>query len=324
MNLEAQGEGSDLEIPNLTSLSFGSGSAEGANSSLMATDGGQVDAGRLTAIVGVTLTLSDTSSIALGKVNNVDDSSVIVQAGAVLSLPWLMSYQAIGFTSLDATGADSELDLPNLTSMTDTSYSTTVEADNGGEVILSSLASLTANVDLEAEGQGSDLKIPNLSRFILGSGFAFGGSSLLSENGGEIDSGSLTTINGVTLTLSDTSSMSLGEITNIDDSSVIVHGGAMLSLSGVTGYQSSGFTNLEATGSGSELDLPNLTSITDTSFRSTVEADNGGTVKIASLANLTANVNLEAQGQGSVLNIPDLVTFSVGSGFAVGEAALWP
>src|SRR5208337_4924208 len=132
----------------------------------------------------------------------------------------------------------------------------------------------------------------------------------------------LTTLNGVSVTVSDTASISLGQISNINGSSVIVQAGAVLSLAGVTSYQAPGFVTLEATGAGSELDLPNLTSVSDTSYSDAIQALDGGTVNLISLASMTANVNLEAQGQGSVLNIPALVSFTVGSGFIGGGASL--
>lgn len=321
VNLESQGQGSVLKIPALVGYNVASAYPPDGPA-LTAKDGGVIDSGSLTTVTGVIVTLSDTSRISLGQISNIDDSNVIVQDGAVLSLPEVKTDQTPGFATLEATGTGSELDLVNLTSITVASFSDTVEAESGGTVNLAGLVNLTTNVNLEAQGQGSILKIPDLVAFSSGQVYADDGPSLTAQDGGVIDSGSLTTINGVTLTLSDTSSISLGKLSNIDDSSVILQAGAMLSLPGVTSYQAPGSGILEATGTGSVLDLPNLTSVTDGSFRDTVEADNGGTVNLSGLTTLTANMNLEALGQRSILNIPKLMTFSVGSVFAAGGASL--
>ena len=323
MNLEAQGSNSVLDIPALVSLPTAVAYADANNSSLTAEEGGQIDSGSLKTLNGVSVTLSDTASITLGQVSDIDDSSVIVEGGAHLSLPMVTSYQGAGFVTLEATGAGSELDLLNLTNISDTTYSDTIEALDGGTVKLASLASMTANMNLVAQGNNSVLDIPALVSFTYGSGYAdANNSSLTAEDGGQIDSGSLKTLNGVSVTLSDTASISLGQVSDIDDSSVIVEAGAKLSLPMVTRYQGAGFVTLEATGTGSELDLLNLKSVSDTSYSDTIEALDGGTVKVTSLASITANENLEAQGSGSVLDIPELASFSVGSAFAVGGSSI--
>ena len=124
-------------------------------------------------------------------------------------------------TTLEANGADSELDLADLTSITDTSYSDTIEVLDGGTVNLSSLTTMTANVDLEAQGSGSELNISELTRFAA-SGSSVDDAFLTAEDGAAVDSGRLTTLNGLTLTISDTASISLGQLEDINTSSVVI------------------------------------------------------------------------------------------------------
>jgi YD repeat-containing protein len=321
VNLEADGRSSMLNVPNLASFSVFLAEGLYFNSwagGLSATQGGQIDAGSLTALTGATLTLSDTATISLGQVSDIDNCSVIAEGGATLSLPGVTSYQAPGNTTLEATGAGSMLDLPNLTTFTATPYSDTVEAVNGGTVNLLGLASLTADVNLEADGSGSVLNIPNLASFsvftVNGGYINSGAGGLSATQGGQIDAGSLTALNAATLTLSDTATISLGQLSNIDNCSVIAEGGATLSLPGVTSYQAPGNTTLEATGAGSALDLPNLTTFTAASYPDTVEALGGGTVNLPGLVSLTAYVNLEADGSGSQVNLPALTSFTGGHG----------
>ncbi len=218
----------------------------------------------------VTLTVTGTTTVT--------GASLSAEGGATLSMPNLTSYQGSGFVALEATGAQSELDLPNLTSVSDTSYSDAIQALDGGTVKLSSLASMTANEDLEAQGNGSVLNIPELTSFSVGSGFIAGGASLLAEAGAVIDSDNLTTLKGVTLTLSDTASISLGQISNIDGSSVFAESGASVSLPKVTSYGAPGFTTLEASRD-RKCTRPSERDQCHRHFlqRDTVEALNGGT-----------------------------------------------
>ncbi len=318
--LRSRGQGSLLNVPLLESFSVGSGSSVGV-SDLIATDDGQIDSPDLKSINGVTLTLSDTASISLGKITNIDDSSVIVQAGAVLSLPGVTSYSAPGFMSLEATGTGSVLDLPKLAAISNPGFvEDTIEALNDGTLVLSGLINLSANVNLEAMGQGSELNIPNLVTFQGVPGFAVGENEITSEGGGQINPGNLSTLEGMNLTIDSASSFPSDQITSftngtlnvaggvpgfadlsdIAGSNITVSNGAKLSLSLITGYAGSG-TTLEATGAGSVLDLSKLTSITGT------------------------NTTLEAAGTGSSVNIPNLTppsgtTITVGDGDSVGLA----
>ena len=54
---------------------------------------------------------------------------------------------------------------------------------------------MIANVDLEAQGSGSELNIPNLTRFAA-SGSSVNDALLTAEGGVAVDSPSLTSLNG--------------------------------------------------------------------------------------------------------------------------------
>ncbi len=271
--------------------------------------GGSLEANGL----GVSLTVTGAVTVS--------SASLYAEGGATLAIPGLNNYAAPGFTTLEATGSGSVLDLSGLTSISDGSYQDTVEAISGGTVNLNSLATLAANLTLEAEYSGSVLNLPDLTSFTVGSAFAVGGADLLAENGAAVDCPQLEALNTVSLTVSDTASVSLGSVTNIDGSSVTAENGATVSLPGVTSYSSPGLTTLEATGTNSVLNLSKLSTISDTGYQTDIESLSGGTVNLNLLSTLVANVSLESQSSGSVLNIPDLMSFTVGSAFAVGGAA---
>ncbi len=337
-NLDAEGTGSVFNAPVLTSFS-GSG--------LQATGAGQFTAPDLTTLASVTLTLDSTTGLATSQitsmtycridvsganpnfagVTDLDASSVTASGGATLSFPGVTSYVANGSEStLEATGTGSTLTFANLTSLADNSYSDTIYAASGGTVNLSSLASIAANFNLDAEGTGSVFNAPVLT--------SFSGSGLQATGAGQFTAPDLTTLAGVTLTLDSTTGLATSQITSmtycridvsgaspsfagvtdLDGSSVTASGGAMLSFPGVASYTANGTeSTLEATGTGSTLSLPNLTSLADNSYSDTIYAASGGTVNLSSLASIAANFNLDAEGTGSVFNAPVLTSFS-GSG----------
>jgi hypothetical protein len=181
--------------------------------------------------------------------------SLTASAGGTLSLPNLTSFSAPGSATLQATGSGSALDLPNLTSVTNTYFADTIQASSGGTVNLITLTTLAADVSFVVQGKGSTLNIPDLTSFSDGN--SSWGASLLAESGAAVEAGALTTLNGVTVTVSDTATMPLSQITNINSSSFIAEGGASVSLPGVTSYSASGNANLEAANGESVLSFPN-------------------------------------------------------------------
>ena len=364
--LEATGAGSVLSLPNLTSLADNSYqdnieaisggtvnlpslAAITADFYLAALSGGQVAAPDLSTLAGVTLALDSAAglttsqiisltscainvsgaSLSFAGLTDIDASSVTASGGAMLSFPGVTSYTANGTEStLKATGAGSVLSLPNLTSLADNSYQDNIEAISGGTVNLPSLAAITANFYLAAQGTGAVLNIPVLTSFS-------GSAGLQATGGGQVAAPDLSTLAGVTLALDSAAglttsqiisltscainvsgaSLSFAGLTDIDASSVTASGGAMLSFPGVTSYTANGTeSTLKATGAGSVLSLPNLTSLADNSYQDNIEAISGGTVNLPSLAAITANFYLAAQGTGAVLNIPVLTSFSGSAG----------
>ena len=319
LTVEAENSGSKINLPDFKSFSIGSGFA-GGGANLLAENGAAIVCAQLETLNSVSLTESDTASISLGSVTNIDESSVTAENGATVSLPGVTSYSSSGAT-LDASGANSVLNLSTLSTVSDTGYQTDIESLAGGTVNLNQLSTLVANVALESESSGSTLNIPDLTSFTVGSAFAVGGATLLAENGATVSSPQLATLNGVSLILSDTATINLKSISKIDNSSVTAENGATVSLPGVTSYSSSGAT-LEASGANSVLNLSTLSTVSDTGYQTDIESLAGGTVNLNQLSTLVANVALESESSGSTLNIPDLTSFTVGSAFAVGGATL--
>ena len=266
-------------------------------------------------------------------------SNITVSGGGTLSLPGVTSYTGIpGTTTLEATGTGSVLTLANLTSVTQPTNNyqaqTNFEALAGGTVTLSALATInTGTVVLESDGTGSVLNVGALTSFTEANGWTF--SLLQASNGGTVHDGSLTSLSNVNLTLNASTAISTSQLTSyaggtitvnggspsfsglttFNGSSITVSGGGTVSLPGVTSYTGiPGTTVLEATGTGSTLTLPHLSSVTQptNNYQAQTEflALAGGTLNLPVLATInTGTVVLESDGTDSVLNLPNLATF---------------
>lgn len=102
--------------------------------------------------------------------------------------------------------------------------------------------------------------------------------------------------------------------TNIDRSTVIVSNGATLSLPNVTSYAQSINNNnryFRASGAGSVLNLPGITSLTDIGYWLYIQAQSGGRVNLPALATIIDSyVDMSADGNNSMLNLPAFTTFN--------------
>jgi hypothetical protein len=144
---------------------------------------------------------------------------------------------------------------------------------------------------------------------VSSSSFTVQSGTSQANNGLTISSGASLTATGAGTTFSATGT------TVIDNASLYAENGANLTLPGVSTdtIPSGGGITLQANGSGSVLDLPNLTTINDQSsnFFGTlnIQAQNGGQVQLPLLTSITSNntgITLDSEQSGSLLNLPML------------------
>ncbi|HEX3727966.1 MAG TPA: hypothetical protein VHV08_17060 [Pirellulales bacterium] len=254
---------------------------------------------------GITLTANGTTTAS--------DVSLSAAGGATLSLPHLASYSITTTpTSLAATGTGSSLSLPALTSLSTVSnISISVLASSGGHVTFATLSSVTiAPVDFYSNGAGSQIDMSALTTL---HGTAGGNDSAIEvQNGGTFLHGAITTLDRVDLKLDDSSSsLTFSALTSISNDNITVAGGGNLNLSSVTSYSNSaGYYTLEATGAGSTLSLPALTTLaTSGNNQVNIIALSGGHVTFAALTSVTTGpVYFESSGASSQIDVSALAT----------------
>jgi RHS repeat-associated protein len=218
VSLQVGGIGSQINLSGLTSLAVAISSNAAVNT------GGELLWSQLTSLNDVSVysdgTDADLASAwtsfthggltltghtyNLPALTDIDNSSLYVQYGASLALPNLVSYSETNYTTFEATGASSILNLSALTTLGTVSNNWIVEALAGGTVDLSGLPAIdepNANLVFSADGTNSVLKLPNVATF---SGSP--GTSMTVGNNADINTvaGTLTipqTASGVTLTV---------------------------------------------------------------------------------------------------------------------------
>lgn len=240
---------------------------------------------------GTTFTVSGTTSISA--------ASLSATGGADLSLPNLTNYinnNNSNSVVLDAIGSGSVLNLSNLIGFDDQyeAYGIiNVEASNGGSVVMSSVANIInqqfgfSPVNFISSGADSSINLSSLTSLVGPWGYSFPGdtqaNSISVTNGGSIIDPKLTNLNNVNVTVDGTGSLStdlwtnlsagqinieggaydLSSLTYADGSSFYVTSGATLDIPNLTNFGGSNADSpiFNASGSGSVLDLPSLSSV---------------------------------------------------------------
>ncbi len=286
----------------------------------------------------------------LSGLTDVDNSSLFAQGGGSLTLgnSNLTSYQHstyAGTITFEASGTGSTLSLPALTSVEMTAGNngnTNLEALGGGQLLLHALTTLSNSginaLAVKSDGSGSEVDISALTSFTTDNS----AGQLTVTNSGEVLDGDLTTMSGVNVSLDGTGTVatsqwasitsggitvtggtySLSGLTDVDNSSLYAQGGGSLTLgnSNLTGYQHSTFagtTTFEASGTGSTLSLPALTSVEMTAGNNgntNLDALGGGRLLLHALTTLSnSGINalaVESNGSNSEVDVSALTSFT--------------
>ncbi len=344
VSLGADGAGSVLNVPALTSYTAGSYAiAYGAgappisgpyNGTLSVTHGGTVLYGALTQLTGVNLTLDGTGTLAIGQWTAFANAFATI-SGGTYTFPNLANIDGSQFT----VSGGAQVSLPAVTSMAAgqfSSYGSEIDVSGGGQVSLPALTSIALG-GLSADGTGSTIDVPALTTFNGTSEislFVFQ-SFLRVTDGGTVLDGALTQLSNVYLTLDGTGTLAIGQWTaftnggtaitcgtetftnlaNIAGTGFDVSGGAQVSLPAVTSYPltfNGGGIDMDAIGSGSTLTLGALTSIVQGGSMLNLAAKDGGWLSLPVLTtiNTKSEANLEAYGTGSIVYVPALTTYN--------------
>ncbi|HEV3312010.1 MAG TPA: CARDB domain-containing protein, partial [Chloroflexota bacterium] len=278
-------------------------------------------------------------------------ASLYAQGGATLSLAKLTSYDnpTGSPTYLESTDAGSVLNLPALIGLGNVTGSLEIDASGGAQTLLPGLASIDTtsqavqNVDVDADGAGTEIDLSGLAEFNCqaGSLTVTSGATMLLNT-------SLTSLSGVNVTLDGTGTIAtdhwtsitdggltitggsypLTGLTDIDSSSLTASGGGSLTLAGVTSYADPlARTSFTATSVGSSLSLPALTDLDQLQSSLDLEASQGGQVVLPALALIntstsTGYVDVIADGPGTQIDLRSLTSFnSPGGVFQVTNQA---
>jgi hypothetical protein len=93
--------------------------------------------------------------------------------------------------------------------------------------------------------------------------------------------------------------------------SLVANNGGSITLPALTNYNSNLGTHFQATGSGSVIDLSNLTSLTASqSATFTVDAQNGGKINLVQVDTMVGNVRVTANGNDSDVDLSSVTSFT--------------
>ncbi len=305
-NFTATNEGAILFNSAVTSLN---------NASLTLDATGAFPIAQITSLTNGSFTLEG-GSLDLVNLTDITGSSLTNNGGGDLTLPSITTFDPDGrYVSFSAANDGSVINLPSMATVTTSTFdgSLNLSANNGGQVLLPALTTLdTAAFDssfsASADGTGSTIDLSGLTTFNSN-------APRLSDtnNATFFLNASATSLDGLSITVDGTGTLSLDQFTSITDGSLTVEGGSydLANLTDIDG------TNLRVSGGGS-LTLPSIASFDPNGRGVTFSATDSGS--LLSLPALTmvgttsydGSLNLDANGGGQVL-LPALTTVNTAS-----------
>ena len=275
---------------------------------------------------------------------------LFAQSGAALSLPDCGSYSDTSGccgSTIEASGANSVVDLSGVTNLTgNPTWAMALRAVSGGQLWLSNLTRIEISAtSVFADGTNSLIRLPAFTTF-PGTGGSlsfevrnaaqiemplFAGAPRVDytkRTGGALPLSQFTTLSLGSLLVEDGSDLVLPLVTNLSGASLTASGGSALHFPATsTAADTSGCCGAVwlATGAGSLLNLPALTTLTgNPTWAMQVQAVSGGRIELTNLASVPNSLlTLKATGTSSLINVPwltgptrtsGLLTLDTGSG----------
>ena len=331
MWISAQGTDSRILLSGLGNIGGG-----GYNSKVLwiqASGGGQVQIDGLTEIAS-----SGTRIVSIGATSTVDASALTTwtdthrygssyaesNTGGTLRLDQLASITGVGLRArsgsvftlpsltacnadfhrevlIDARGTDSRLNLPLLATMTgDTGDSAWIVADLGGYVDLSPVTTIpNGAIQVVSLGTGSIIDLSALTSWSDGN--HFGDSRLRTAGEGQILADSLVSLNGVGARAESGATLRLPALTQF-----------------IGGWQEQAV--LEATGTGSRLEVPALLTLTgDTDDSAWIVASSGGYVDLHNVTTFNRAIQVVSDGVGTTIDFSALTEWTDGNRYGVSH-----
>ncbi len=282
-----------------------------AGGSLSLTSGASSVSGAFSVAAGASLSASGagTTFTATG-LATIDGANLSASSGASLAFPGATSDSGSNGATIQASGTNSLVDLSHLTSISGASgYSTlNINASGGGEVNLKNVTSQpTGRIYASAQGTSSVIDLSKLPELQSDSQYD---SGLEAGAGGSILTGALTTLNRGDLQLDDNkSSITTSQISSITSSNLYVDGGGDMAFPALTQFSQPNGAIIQASGSGSVLDLSKLTSLVGATGYSTLSlnAQAGGKVDLIGVTGQpSGRIYANAQGTNSVIDLSKL------------------
>ena len=251
-----------------------------------------------------TLSINGSNFSATGP-TSISNAVLDTRAGQ-LRLPNLMSYENSSSTSINSINS-SVVELHGLTSM-EVGGSLSMTARQGSSILAPNLASIdrtsTRSFTVHVEDAGSVIDLSSTSNF-----GESGINRIIVENAGQLIWANPTSVDGIDLKIVNDGVISISQISQADDAAIEANGGAVVSMSSLANYATTGKGNFRSNGENSLLDLSGVSNIA-LSGSLPISAQFGGRIDLSSLTNIenvsNGRISLLANGPNSVVDLSSL------------------
>ena len=275
--------------------------------------------------VGLGTSGSGSGAISVSGPSNTITGSLMVQAGSLTISGAEASLTISGALTFPGSNNGEQLSVEDGATFTASGPVTlsggSFSASTGGTLSLPGLTSITDSFGLSftADGAGSLIDLSNLTGFAGANEFGEGSGSLAVTNGATILDASLTTLNGVSVTLDGTGTLATSQWTTLTNGGIAVEGGSYNDTNPSDPNSFANLTDIDNSSlylDGGSLTLPAVTSYTnnlpfEVSFETSFLAQGAASIlNMPALASINQQLEIEAYSNGQI-DLPALTSYNI-------------
>ncbi len=296
-NVLLNASGGTLNLPNV-----GGGTSNGGVSNVQLSNSGTVLWGSPTSLSNFSLTMTGTgNTIDISHVATATNLNLNASSGAQVVFPLLTQIAENNYNSFQSSGVGSLLNLSQVTAING-SNQVTMQTSSGGEINLPNLNSIASGENVLLNASGGTLNLPNVE-----GGTSNGGvSNVQLSDSGTVLWSSPTSLSNFSLTMTGTgNTIDISHVAAATNLNLNASGGAQFVLPALTQITESTYNSFQSSGADSLLNLSQVTAING-SNQVTMQTGSGGEINLPNLNSIASGENVLLNASGGTINLPNV------------------
>ena len=239
--------------------------------------------------------------IAIGQVATAANLNLNASSGGQIVFPLLTQIAETNYNSLQASGTGSLLNLSQVIAITGNNQ-VTIQTSSGADINLPNLTSISSGENVYLQASGGTINVPN-----VGGGTSNGGiTSVQLSSSGAVLWGNPTSLSNFSLTITGSgNTIAIGQVATAANLNLNASSGGQIVFPLLTQIAETNYNSLQASGTGSLLNLSQVTAITGNN-QVTIQTSSGADINLQNLTSISSGENVYLQASGGTINVPNV------------------